>query len=509
MTNLKKLALLIALSFFFANTHAYEGIALNSPNLREIIKLSQSDTGIDTLSIKETKESPSIRKDYRLPALCMSSQTNTSCNHDSVVPTDWLIAVYMNGKSNIEPFALNDMNRFESIGSSNKVKIVVELGRSKGTDNDTTADGDWSGVRRYLVAKDNNMEKINSPVLMDLGDKDMGDWQQASDFLKWAQTNYPAKKTMFIIWDHGWGWLDPKKPSASHVNGKKQTTMLARQSISKSDNKSISHDFTTGNYIKTTQMSKIFEKTGKVDLYASMACFMQMAEVSYQIKDYADIIVGSEEVIQLPSFNFEDFYRMMLAHPNVTARQAGIFLVDTFKEMYSRPEYSDMLEETKYGVQLSAINGNMMETFGKKLSEWSEIAMKVNDRNAMLKAKKDVLRFEVGDDITDPKKEISFYGDIYDFIRIVNENLDRNINNAKALKSAGIELQNFIIDKLVIKNVFLGKDRTEKDYSNTHGMAIHISGQFGTLIEYEDTYGELEFSKATNWKNFIDYLKKI
>ena len=470
---MKKLALFIILSFFSANAYAYENIVLNSPNLKEVIKLSQSNTDIDTLPLKKSK----------------------------TAPADWLIMVYMNGKSNIEPFALNDMNRFESIGSSDKVKIVVELGRSKGLENDTTADGNWSGVRRYLVVKDDNMKKINSPVLTDLGDKDMGDWRQAADFIQWAKAAYPAKKTMFIIWDHGWGWLDPKKPSASHLN--KLTHTLA------SGNKSISHDFTTGNYIKTVDMHKIFKKTGKVNLYASMACFMQMAEISYQIKDYADIIVGSEEVVQLPSFNFEDFYRMMLAHPKVGARQAGIFLVDTFKEMYSRPEYSEMLEETKYGVQLSAIKGDKMEGFGKKLSAWARIAMKVNDRDAMRKAKKDVLRFEVGDDITDPKKEISFYGDIYDFIKIVNANLNKNINGAKTLKTSGIALQNFIDNKLVIKNVFLGKDRTGKDYSKTHGIAIHIPGKPGTLIEYEDNYAELEFAKETNWEKFIAYLKTI
>ena len=470
---MKKLALFLTLSFFSVNIYAYKNITLNSPNLEEIINISKSNTNIPSTTEKEPKNSSA----------------------------DWLIMVYMNGKSNIEPFALTDMNRFESIGSSSKVKIVVELGRPKGLDNDTTADGDWTGIRRYLVVKDNDMEKITSPVLMDLGDKDMGDWRQVSDFLQWAKANYPAKKTMLILWDHGWGWLDPKKTSASLIDGRKK--------ISIPGDKSISHDFVTGNYIKTNELHKIFEKTGKVNLYASMACFMQMAEISYQIKDYADIIVGSEEVVQLPSFNFEDFSSLMLANPEATASEAGIFLVDTFKEMYSRPEYSDMLEETKYGVQLSAIKASMMESFGKKLSAWAKAAMKVNDRNAMSKAKKDALRFEVGDDITDPKKEISFYGDIYDFVRIVNENLNKDITGSETLKASGIALQNFIDNKLVIKNVFHGKDRTGKDYSKTHGIAVHIPGKPGTLIEYEDTYGKLEFAKATNWEKFINYLKEI
>ena len=120
--------------------------------------------------------------------------------------------IYMNGKSNLEPFALRDMNRLETVGSTEKVNIVVELGRSKGLENDTAAEGDWSGVRRYLVARDADMEKINSPVLRDIGASDMGDWREAAKFVRWAREAYPAKRFMLILWDHGWGWLDPLKP---------------------------------------------------------------------------------------------------------------------------------------------------------------------------------------------------------------------------------------------------------------------------------------------------------
>ncbi|HAF96421.1 MAG TPA: hypothetical protein DCG50_10315, partial [Elusimicrobia bacterium] len=254
-------------------------------------------------------------------------------------PKDWTIMVFMNGKSNIEPFALSDLNRFETVGSNEKVNIVAEIGRSKGLDNDTATDGDWDGVRRYYVTKDQDKNRIASQLLVDLGSADMGDWKEAASFLKWARTAYPAKKYMFIIWDHGWGWIDPLKPGENLVNR----------------NKSISHDFVTGNYIKTTEMGKIFNEAGRVNLYVSMACFMQMAEVAYELRNAAEIIVGSEEVIQLPSLNFEDFFGLIAANPQSSAETAGVYAVDTFKEMYSRPEYQEMLEKTKYGVQLSAI----------------------------------------------------------------------------------------------------------------------------------------------------------
>jgi len=107
---------------------------------------------------------------------------------------DWTIMVFMNGKSNIEPFALNDLNRFETVGSGEKVNIVAELGRAKGLDNDTAADGDWEGVRRYLVVKDADKERLASPVLMDLGKADMGDYKEVVSFMNWARSAYPARR---------------------------------------------------------------------------------------------------------------------------------------------------------------------------------------------------------------------------------------------------------------------------------------------------------------------------
>ena len=405
---------------------------------------------------------------------------------------DWTVMVFMNGKSNIEPFALADMNRFETIGSSEKVNIVVELGRSKGLENDTTADGDWAGVRRYYVTKDADKDHINSPMLADLGNVDMGSWKEAAAFLKWARAAYPAKKYMFMIWDHGWGWLDPKNfgPAPAPAAGIK----------------SISHDFVTGNYISTLDMGNIFKEGGKVDLYASMACFMQMAEVAYQLKDAANVIVGSEEVIQLPSLNFEDFFTRLEAKPEEGAEAAGTSLVDTFHDMYSRPEMQQMLADSKYGTQLSAIHAAALPELAEKAKTWYELAMANDDKQAFVKAKTDVLRFEVGDETTDPDKQISFYGDLYNFVELTNRYADKSRPGADAMTAAGGRLMDFISKDLTIRTAWVGKDRTGKEYSNTHGISIDIPGKPGNIVEYYPTYSKLAFEQASGWSKFMTYL---
>jgi hypothetical protein len=401
--------------------------------------------------------------------------------------------VYMNGKSNIEPFALADLNRFETIGSSDKVAVVAEIGRSKGLDNDTTADGDWAGVRRYYVTKDADMEHIASPLLADLGNPDMGDWKQAAAFLKWARAEYPAKKYLFIIWDHGWGWLDPVKPGQNPLE----------------DEKSISHDFVTGNYIATRQLGKIFREAGKVDMYVSMACFMQMAEVAYEIKDGAEVIVGAEEVIQLPSLNWEGFLSLLNATPAAGSEAAGAYMVDSFKEMYSRPEMTELLQQGGYGTQLSAIRGAKLRGLAQKIKDWSTLAMAAGDKAALAKAKRDVVRFEIGDPSTDPDKQIAFYGDLHNFVELAARHADKSLPAAAAALAAGESLNKFISEELVIRNAALGKDRTGKDFSAVRGLAINIPGRPGTLIEYYPTYSKLLFARDSGWETFMKYLDGI
>jgi hypothetical protein len=298
---------------------------------------------------------------------------------------------------------------------------------------------------------------------------------------------------MFVIWDHGWGWIDPKNFAKEGAAGEK----------------SISHDFVTGNYISTLDMGKIFAEAGRVDAYASMACFMQMAEVAYQIKDAADVIVGSEEVIQLPSLNFEDFFAQLEASPSMGAEKAGTVMVDTFKEMYSRPEYADMLAQSKYGTQLSAIRAAALPGLVEKTKAWYGLAMADDDKPAFAKAKRDVLRFEVGDETTDPDKLISFYGDLYNFTELAAANADRSRPGAKEMIAAGDALQKFIAGDLTIRTAWVGKDRTGKEYSNTHGISIDIPGKPGNLIEFYPTYSKLDFAKASGWEKFMDYLGTI
>ena len=122
----------------------------------------------------------------------------------------WTVMVFVNGKNNLEIAGLYNVNQMEKVGSTKDMNIVVEMGRMAGQ---TAAgmDGGWTGSKRFFIKKDSDEEKIKSPVVMTTEKVDMGDYKRAVDFVTWAKKNYPAKRYMLVIWNHGSGWMDPAK----------------------------------------------------------------------------------------------------------------------------------------------------------------------------------------------------------------------------------------------------------------------------------------------------------
>jgi len=320
---------------------------------------------------------------------------------------EWTVMIFVNGKNNLEGAGLYNINQMEAVGSTDKVKIVVELGRMNGQEEgDNHNDGDWSGSRRYLIKKDSDPQKITSPVISEsIGRVDMEDYLHAVDFVSWARREFPAKRYMFVLWDHGLGWVDPKK--------KDQISSQA-----------ISFDDETGNFIKTSEIKTILEQTGKVDILAMDACLMQMAEIAYEVRRYAEFMVGSEEVVPAHGYDYEKFLSFLVSNPSADAESFAVKIVDLFTSFYAG---------MNRGAQLSAVRTASMQGLAQALRVWTGLARKVNDVSAAKAAISQAMRFDLFGKETDPDKTLSMYGDLGDFLKIYASKLKSDDPDAARL----------------------------------------------------------------------------
>jgi len=386
-------------------------------------------------SVKDIVESVTAEKsDMQLPVSSVS---------EKVKGAEWTIMVFVNAKNNLEQYGLKDLNEMEMVGSTEKIQVVVELGRIKGYD---SSDGDWTGSKRYLVAKDNNTSKISSPVVQTIKKTDMGDYKHLVDFAKWAKTNYPAKRYMLIVWNHGSGWT--------------------LQSVT---SKGISYDDETGNHITTVQLGAALKEIGKVEIYGSDACLMQMPEVDYEIKDSVDYIVGSEETEPGDGYTYNTFLEKANAS-DMTPLAVGKAAVNAYTEHYAN---------AGEGATQSLVKASALAGFVQALDAWTEAVIASGDKTAVKNAAKSALSFAYADN-----------KDLNHFVSLVNA----SISGADA-KAKGKALMDYLAAELVKHN-----KTASSQFADAAGLAIYVPNS------YNGNYDELAFAKESKWPAFIKWL---
>lgn len=136
---------------------------------------------------------------------------------------DWTILIYANGNNELEPEMHQAMLNAEKVGSNHDVNVVIQLGRAKyelvkiiRQDATPKADGSWSGVRRYFVAKG------SSTLVGNLKRANMANPKQLYDFIRWGMRFYPANKYMLILGGHGYqfvGMMTDYSQKAPYIMG--------------------------------------------------------------------------------------------------------------------------------------------------------------------------------------------------------------------------------------------------------------------------------------------------
>ncbi|GAI25610.1 unnamed protein product, partial [marine sediment metagenome] len=209
---------------------------------------------------------------------------------------------------------------------------------------DDSSNNNWTNTRRYYITQDFDPYQISSDLKSELGELNMGDPQTLVDFASWAVTEYPAKKYLLVIWNHGGGFRSPA-----------YTT------------KDIAWDDTSGGDRITVPeleyaLSAISAQMGKnIDIVGMDACLMAMTEVAYQIKDYADILVTSEENVPNDGWPYDSILSQLVSNPAMTPNQLATNIVDSYVFSYTASD----------NVTQSAIDLSYMNTFATQLSNFA------------------------------------------------------------------------------------------------------------------------------------------
>lgn len=260
---------------------------------------------------------------------------------------DWTFLVYVQANNSLCPFAQKNFNDMASIGSSKDLNILVQW-----------HDPNHNGVWRYKIVAGKMELDMHLPVNIDgNAAKDL------VDSMNWAVSKYAAKKYALIFWNHGIGILDPAwgdqamgfmRSDATLNNPRamiegltyieqepKKANAPARQLPLKGGHRGILFNERTKTYMNNQTLSTALSaikttvlNNKKIDLIGMDACLMAMTEVCYQIRNYADYFVGSQEVELAFGWGYAPVVQQFVGKPSPQEAAKGI--VTSYENLYKQ-----------------------------------------------------------------------------------------------------------------------------------------------------------------------------
>jgi hypothetical protein len=187
------------------------------------------------------------------------TNTPTKTNTPVAGTKPWTFILYLDADNDLYPYLQRAVAQLEALPTNPNVNIIVLY------DGDRTNDS-W----RFLVQPGGQYTLgVNKWFLNELN---MGDPQTLIDLVNWTRTNYPAQHYYLALADHGRG---TSGVAWDYSNAKDYLTVAELRSA-----------------LNTATNSGLW----KIDVIHYDACLMGMFENAYQMKDFADYLVASENL---------------------------------------------------------------------------------------------------------------------------------------------------------------------------------------------------------------------
>lgn len=231
----------------------------------------------------------------------------------------WLVMLYQDADDQVlEQDIFVDLNEAERVGSTDRVTIVTQLDRYRGA---YQGDGDWTSSRRYLVTQDDNLDRIGSQLVDDLGEVNMADGNTLVSFVTWAMESYPADRYVLVLSDHGMGWPGGWSDPAPASSDSGRAPLVS----------ALDGDFLFLSEIDRA-LTDISSQTGvdKLDIVGMDACLMSQMEVYAALQPHAHIALASEEVEPSLGWAYAGFLQALVDNPDMSSQQLATEIVNSY-----------------------------------------------------------------------------------------------------------------------------------------------------------------------------------
>ena len=387
-----------------------------------------------------------------------------------------------------------DLGELRAAGASDQVAVLAQF--------DTISENDLS-YRFQIKGPD------EEPEVLRIDETNCGDPATLRDFIVWGMERCPAEKYLLVLWNHGGGWKEddiwasyrslPRSPDRSRAMSQARVRRSVFRKtagqvlgIEDVETRWICADDSSKDFLDNAELQQALaeaaDATGqRLSLIGMDACLMSMLEVAYQIRDHAEVMVGSQEVEPMAGWPYTPILSALTARPQMTPQELSELIVQEYARSY-RPSTRRVPEITQ-----SAINLAQMEPLGEKLAAFvaalqAAFAADVFAEVALNRAKQDGFRFD------DPD-----YLDLRDLVEAFQQQYKGQ--DAAVLEAAQALLDDLTPgpDRPILANVTQGKRYAQR----AHGLSIYFPSR-----GISQFYDGLDFA-ATGWGELIKLVNRV
>jgi len=218
--------------------------------------------GSATITVTATDGTHTLTKTITVTVAAAASTTGDA----------WTVMIYMCGadleSTSTNRLATGDLTEIKNVtGQPDNVNVIVEAGGAKS----------WASTYSSVISTSylNRFHMKNNAYVKDaqITKANMGLASTFQSFLEWGLTNYPAERTMVVMWDHGGG-----------MNGCCYDENYSNDCLLNSE----VHSALAGAFASTG-------RTNKLEVIGYDACLMQVQDVAEFDSTYFNYMIASEE----------------------------------------------------------------------------------------------------------------------------------------------------------------------------------------------------------------------
>ncbi|OGB97499.1 hypothetical protein A3F06_03100 [candidate division TM6 bacterium RIFCSPHIGHO2_12_FULL_36_22] len=394
---------------------------------------------------------------------------------------DWCILLYMDGMQDLEGPCFKNITEIIRGVQNDNVQIFVQL----------HAEMEKKVAHRYRV-------EPNKLVFDSYVDMAFDMVQDLADSAQWAFSQCKAHHNGVILWDHGFGILDPQWQE--NDEGKMDWLAEADEPIGRrlrfvhpqsSEHVKLRHKGILFNnaaqyYMTNDQMvaafAKIYTILGgkKLDILGTDTCGMSMLEIGWQLRDYVEHLVGAQNCEELDGWPYKAIFETM-SSDIYSPKQVCQIITDEYNSYHIKKAQKGVY--TKAALDLSHME-EVKQSLDEIVVELQKEISKEKLKKIVYDARSNCTKFCINPLYTDLWTLYEEIGKNLDSDGLLSTNLNNKLNDGKKA-----------IEVAVVANA------TGKLMQRAHGISVYMP-----FHHIDSSYKETMFAHDSQWLSFMEYL---